>query len=482
MPARFVALAILLAAVVAAPVTGFAQGADATPLSPQQEAREELKDQADTAYRQGDYAESERLLNQVLAEAPQDHVALYLRGSARVEQGYAAKDPTRIRSGVSDALAALKVHFNIDYYLPYLYGMSRLAEVEGRPEHASTGVGVADKVLVMDNVTPDQKANVYFQRSLLNQALGDRNAARQDLQRAIQAAPRHLASLTALCNLVYAEGDAAASEKQFDAAVAALPEHPLVYNNRGNFLQSINRLDEAVRDYSQAIALDPQHVPSLTSRGYVEIMRRRYSTAEKDLTRSLEVDSRQPTAFALRATARLHLGQAEAAIQDCQTVVTLNPQSAAAHYDLGFAQFCQRDYEAAQRSFNEALKRDRQIPFLAPWRYTAMVFAHQRDQALSEFSALERKPENERTWFDILTLFLMGKLNEEAVFAAIDKSNPQSTQMQQCEANYFVGLRYASRNQPDQARQFFEKAIATDQRHLASYRGAMYALKKFSSQ
>jgi tetratricopeptide (TPR) repeat protein len=482
MLARLTGFALLMCAALAAPNAVFAQGTSTPALSPEQEAREEIKNQADAAYRSGQYAESIRLLDQVLAQDAKDHVALYLRGSAKVEKGAAEKDPVLIRSGVTDARTALGINFNVDYYLPYLYGMSRLSEVEGRPEHASSGVGVVDKVLGMGKAVGDQKANLYFQRHLLNQAIGDKTAAKQDLRNAIAAAPKHLAAQTALCNLIYSEGNPQASEKQFDATVAALPDQPLVYNNRGNFLQSVGRYDEAIRDYSKAIELDPNHIPSLTSKGYVEIMQQKYAAAEADLTKSLEVDAKQPTAFSLRAMARMNLGQVDAAIQDYQTVSTLTPNVASAFYDLGFAQFCDRDYPAAQTSFDQALRLEPSIPFLAPWRYTAMVFANQRDKAVAEFSAVERRAENERTWFDVLTLFLMGKVDETAVFAAVDKSKPETTAMQTCEANYFVGLRYASRNQPDQARQFFEKSIATGQRHLASYRGAMYALGKFAAQ
>lgn len=451
-------------------------------LTPQQQAREDLKNQADDAYRAGNYAEAIRLLDQVLAQDAKDHVALYLRGSAKVGLGEVTKDPVQIRSGISDARAALGVNFNPDYYLPYLYGMSRLAAVEGRPEHASSGIAVVDKVLSMGKAAGDQKANLYYQRSLLNQALGDNNAAKQDLKNAIAVSPKNLAAQTALCNLIYAEGNAQASEAQFDAAIAAIPDQAIVYNNRGNFLHSIGRMDEAVRDYSKAIELDPRYVPALTSRGYIQIMQQKYSAAEADLTKSLEVDAKQPTAFGLRATARLHLGKIDAALQDYQTVVTLNPQSAPAFYDLGFAQFCHRDYPAARTAFDQALRLDPSILFLAPWRYTSMVFANQREQALAEFSAVERRPEDQRTWFDVLTLFLMGKVNEDAVFAAIDKSKPDGQAMQTCDANYFIGLRHASRNQPDEARKYFEKAIASGQRHLASFRGAMYALGQFAAQ
>ena len=479
MTSRLHLLTLFLAALV--PAVAFAQRTTTTTtLSPAQQAREDLKNKADEAYRAGNYDEAERLLNQVLAQSSRDHVALYLRASARVEKGGQTQDPKLVRSGITDARTALGVEFNVDYYLPYLYGMSRLAEVEGRPEHASAGRAAADKVLAMNKGTADQRANIYFQRSLLNLALGDNEAAKQDLRNAIKIAPKHLAAQTSLCNIILQEGNPQAAEAQLDATVKAIPDAPIVYNNRATFLHSQGRVDEALRDFDKAIELDPKFVPALTFRGSILVMQQKYREAEEALTKSLEANPKQPIAFTLRATARLYRGQADAAIQDYQTVVELTPESAQAHYELGFAHFFNRNYPAARDSLNQSHILDPSIPFLTPWRYTSMVFSEQREQALTEFAGVERKPDDQRNWFDVLTLFLMGKIEEDRVFAAIDTSTPDTKSMQECEANYFVGLRHASRNQPDQARQYFQKSLVTGQRHLSAYRGAMYAVQDFT--
>ncbi len=48
---------------------------------------EELKNEADAAYRQQQYPRAIELTTSVLSKSPEDHVALYLRASARVESG-----------------------------------------------------------------------------------------------------------------------------------------------------------------------------------------------------------------------------------------------------------------------------------------------------------------------------------------------------------------------------------------------------------
>ncbi|MEZ6066444.1 MAG: tetratricopeptide repeat protein [Planctomycetaceae bacterium] len=438
-----------------------------------------LTDQADEAYRMGDYEAAERFASQALQRNSRDDVALYLRASARVERGGAEGDPALVRAGISDSRDALKIEGNPDYYLPYLYGMSRLATVEQRPEHARAGVDVADKALTMTGLTSEQTANFRFQRSLLNLALDDRTAAIEDLKLAVGAKPDHLAAQVALCNLYASQGATAEAEAQYARAAGVLSGEPLIFNNQGAYFQAQRRYDEAVTSFTRALQADPEYVPALTNRGFVRILQRRYRDAEQDLTKSLEIDPQQATAFGLRGAARLHINQASGAVQDYQTAATLNPDTPAAFYDLGFAQFFARDYNAASVSVDQALDVDPSIPFLAPWQYTSMVFSGKQDEAMQKFSGLESKAAGERTWFDLLTLYLMGKIEEPALRAAMTNENADDRRKQECEAHYFIGLRNASRQQQAEARKHFEQALASDVQYLSAYRGAMYAIDQF---
>ncbi len=438
-----------------------------------------VKQQADQAYRDGDYLEVERLLNPLLADNPKDDIALYLRASARVERGAEEQDTDVVRAGINDARAALSVKLNVDYYLPYLFGMSRLAEIENRPEHARSGLEVAQKVLARSDLSKLQRANISYQCGLLHIAVGDNDAARQELVKAISSAPDHVAAHSALCDLLTRTATPQEAEAQFDRSISAISDEPLLYNNRGAFLQSLGRYDEAQKDFSRAIELDDAYVPAWTSRGFGELLGGNYTKAESDLTRSLHLDGQQPAAYGLRGAARLHQGNIQGAIQDYQTAVSLAPNSASAYYDLGFAHFFNRDYSAARDAFDQAVRVDPKITFLGPWRYMAMTFSGHREQALQEFASIENKPADQRNWFDMAILYLMGKSDDAALLAAVTKDSPQARLAQECEAYFFIGMRLASRQQPDQAKSYFEKAIATGARHLSAYRGAMYAVGKF---
>jgi hypothetical protein len=83
---------------------------------------------AEQAYKQGEFDKVVQLTNTTLRSNPNDHVALYLRGSARVEQGLQRRDGQLIRDGIADAREAIRLggKENSIYYLPYLYGMTQL--------------------------------------------------------------------------------------------------------------------------------------------------------------------------------------------------------------------------------------------------------------------------------------------------------------------------------------------------------------------
>ncbi len=440
---------------------------------------EQLRSQAQSAYKVGNYADSERFCNQLLQMDSRDHLALYYRASARVEMGGQTNNAALVRKGIEDARAAIGIEEEPNYFLPYLYGMSQLSRIERKPEHASTALKTVDTLLSKSDLTKEQKANFYYQRALLDFEVGDDPQAEKDLRTAITLHPQHMAAHLELCDLLASLDKNSAAETQYNQLVTIFPSDPLIYNNRGTFLQSIGKYDAAIRDFDQAISLTPNYVPAWTNRGYAKLQQGQFAAAEKDLNESLKLDSKQPVALALRAATFLHRGRIKDAIRDYQAVVQMNPENPAAHYDLGFAYFFDRNYAAAREAFNSAQELDPRIPFLSPWRYTAMVFSGQRERAQQEFAPLLKKPKEERNWFDNATLFVMGSMEEDELLGSVAKEDDAAKTAQTCEAHYFIGLRRASRGDMAKAKEAFEEAIKSGQRNLSAYRGARYAIGKF---
>jgi tetratricopeptide (TPR) repeat protein len=444
---------------------------------------ESQKIEADLAYRQGQYARAIELTTAVLKQKPEDHVALYLRASARVESGAQTRNAQFIRDGIKDARDAIGLQKlgKADYYLPYLYGMTSLTIVEAKPKHAETAVGIADQLLGQDKYAPAERANLHYQRGLANIQLRHPDDAREDFKQAIKRKPDHLAAHVALCNLTNETKGRDDALIAFNQAVASVPSSALLLNNRGMHFHSMGRDREAINDLNSALKVDPKFVPAMINRGFVHMQAGRADDAEKDLTAAIEMSPESPQAYTMRGNARVTQGRAADALADYRKVTELSPTSGIAAADLGFAMFFSGDFAASLKQFEHALSLDPTIPFLTPWRVAAAKRSGKNltnDPAVK--AALTADPAM-RTWFDWLTLHQLGKIDDAALLAAASPSDATVQKAQHCEAYYFIGIEMVRRKQMDDAKASFVQAVETEAERLSAFRGARMALKEIDT-
>lgn len=445
---------------------------------------EEWKTEADQAYRQGDYGQSIELTDRVVAANPNDDVALYLRGSARVESGARDGNAELVRTGIADAREAIRIvnRVKIDYYLPYLYGMSQLSRLEGKTSHAEAARDVAGQLMEMDKVTAPEKANIAFQRALLNIQLQDNNAALADFVKATEFEPNHLGAHLERCALLLRTGQPDQVEQAYAEAIAQFPKEPLVFNNRGMFFQTYGRDDEAVADFSSAIEINDQFVPAYTNRAYSRLRQAKFNEALVDLNKSVELEPQQPAAYSLRGSAYLQTGDARSALTDYEAALKLDPDSPQLRADVGFAQLFDKQFGPALTAFDSALEADPNARFLDPWCALGLVSAGRRADAEQRFAAVIAKPAAERDWFDLLTLLVLDKVTDNDVLSAISGGDEQAADAQRCEAFYFIGQRLLLAEKSEDSEPFFRQALESQSVHLSAYRGAQFALGEFAPQ
>ncbi|MBL8851091.1 MAG: tetratricopeptide repeat protein [Planctomycetaceae bacterium] len=442
---------------------------------------EEWKTQADQAYRQGDFDKSIELTERVITANPNDDVALYLRGSARVEFGARTRNADLVRNGIADAREAIRIvnRVKIDYYLPYLYGMSQLSGLEGKTSHAETARDVAAQLLEMESVTVAEKANIAYQRALLNIQLQDRDAALVDFAKAVEFEPQHLAAQLGRCDLLLQTAQPDQVEQAYAEIVEKFPQEPLVFNNRGMFFQSFGRNDEAIADFTKAIEINAQYVPAYTNRAYSKLEAGAFSEAIADLNKAVEIDPQYPAAHSLRGSAYLQSGDANSALADYEAALQLNPDNPQVRSDVGFAQFFAGKYDLALTSFDSALEADPQARFLNPWCASALLYAGRRADAEQRFADVIAKPADQRDWFDLLTLLVLGKVTDNDALATVSEGDEQAADAQKCEAFYFIGQRLLFEEKPEEAEPFFRQALESKSLHLSAFRGAQFALGEF---
>ena len=443
---------------------------------------EKMRNEAKVAYEKGDFAQAEELTNKVLEQNPKDHAALYLRASSRVELGIMKRDVKEIRAGIEDSRDSLKIGGGgeINYYLPYLLGMISLAHIEDKKEHANVALDVSKTVLARQNLTPEQRANVLYQRAAAYLYLKDVNAAIEDYQAAIKSFPGHVGSYMGLAQAYIVTGQLDKALATFNSAVETLNSH-LAYNNRGLFQQQQGRPQEALNDFNKAIELDPSFATAYTNRGFTYQGMGNLTAAEADFTKAISLEPGNALFSSLRGTCRLSQGNIPGAIEDYTQAIRIYPQNPVAHADLGFAKYFSRDFEGAYAAFDQATQIDpNQMRYLDPWKVWSLVLAGKTDAIESIASVSQNKAEKDRDWIDEQVLFLNGKISEQDLVDFVAKtSDAKLKNAQLCEAYYFIAERRFQANDKEKATLFYQHVLKTKETQLSAYRGAQFALKSF---
>lgn len=447
---------------------------------------ERMKSEAEQAYHAGSFDRSIELTSKVIAQNSSDHVAYYLRASARVEKGIQTRTSKLIRDGINDARLAIN-HGAADpsvamYYLPYLYGMTNLGMIESRPEHAQVSLQVAQQALANRNLKAPDRANILYQKGLTEAFLKKYDEAARSYSEAVKLVDTHLGAHIGLADAYARAGNASSAKVAYDRAVQTFPSNPLVYNNRGQYLQQTDRLDEAIADFNRALQLDPRFVTAQTNRGFTLMEAGKLTEAEQDFNAALQINANQPTVYSLRGTCRLAQGKTQEAIADYREVVKRDGNNPVAHADLGFALYFVGNHTEARTEFEKAMSLNAAHRYLSPWLYLTMKKQGQEDAARSRFSSDLGKAASRQDWVDHLLQYVAGRTTPQQLLASAAVGNEKTKAAQTCEARFFIGQVGELNGNSDGARTQYQAAIATGQRQLSAFRGSQLALTRQTAQ
>ena len=438
--------------------------------------------QATAAFDKSDWATVISITDEILKANPKDNLALHLRGSSRIEYGIAMGDPATIRYGIADSREAITIagqNAEFNYYLPYLYGMTSLANIEGQASHAQVAVQIATQLLGHPKITDGQKANTYYQRGLAQAAAKDATAAVKDFKAAIALDPKHIASYLAIPDAYAAADQAEFAINAYAEAVKAFPEEPLVYNNQGMYYQKIGRPNEALQSFRMAEQKNPQYFIAITNAGFTCLEAGRPDLGESYFTKSLKVNPEQPAVYGMRGTARLVQGNWEKALEDYNVVLRVHPNDPIAHADAGFARYFGRDYAGALTEFNKVAEAGGSARFINPWRCWTLIRMGRSAEAAGIAQSSRQKTDKQRDWIDHMILFHVGDITSDELMNRVDKTDPKIQTAQLCEARFFIAEHQLQRGKQQEAAASYQKALATGQKELSAFRGASYALRKF---
>ena len=158
--------------------------------------------------------------------------------------------------------------------------------------------------------------------------LGQRDLARQHLDRALALAPEHATAHYNLGSLLVVEGDTAGAIDAFREAVAQRPRYAAAHNNLGALLAATGSLDDAIVYYRLA----------------------------------LQFGTRDASAHYNLANALLSTGETEEAITHFREALTLTPDDADVHTNLARALVATDDLAGGVTHYRRALDLNPRIP------------------------------------------------------------------------------------------------------------------------
>ncbi|MSR58134.1 MAG: tetratricopeptide repeat protein [Planctomycetaceae bacterium] len=459
-----------------------------TPLNAE---AEKLRIETNTAYQRGDFKKVIELANRLLASYPSDfpHFAYHMRASAQIELGRQARSSKQIREGVSDARTAIGLAGTKHpwLYIPYLYGLTSLSEVEKRHEHAEMAIKTIAPVLqreISDIFTAENKADLLYQRALAHTVKTDLKAATIDYTEAIRLNPKHLGSHLRRAEALAAQNRGKETQAAYDEAVKLFPETVVVINNRGNYRRLTGNLDGAVADFAKALELDPAFGVGFINRGWCLADQNKPQDAKANFDEALKhpLDpSLQFRAYNLRALANASLGDADAALADYDAAVKIAPKEATIYEERACAQFFKKDFAAAANDFAKALELNPKLGRLVPFQTLTLLRAGKTAEARTVLDTAAKTKSAPHPWLAKLEEFLADQIDAQDLLKAAAEMEPaQSKVARLCEARFFIGQKKLLAGEADAAAEQFREAIATNAFAMTAYRGARFELGDFA--
>ena len=124
----------------------------------------------------------------------------------------------------------------------------------------------------------------------------------------------------------------------------------LIYENGKKF-------KDAVNEYNRIIDKMPDFAPALYRRGCVQYaVFKKSKQGSNDLLRAGEADPQFSAAFFQHGILLKIMKKRDEALESYKKCVALDPDNAAAHNNMGLIYIDKRDYENAEREFNEILR------------------------------------------------------------------------------------------------------------------------------
>ena len=241
---------------------------------------------------------------------------------------------------------------------------------------------------------------------------------------------------------LYAKNENAKALEAYDRAISLDASRADAHLGRCRTLARLTRHEDAVAACGEAVRLDPQNWEAIRDRGHYLI----------------------------------NLNRVEAGLADMEKAAAMKQGDYQIDYHLGLAHFIRGDYAKAvpvwQACVKDAPEPANKVACYA-WLYPSLHKAGRGEdaaRALDEALAIEVKPDT--AYLNRLMLF-KGTLSEEEAVKQME-ANP----LQQATVGFSIGLWHELNGRADKAREYYQKATASEARTAFGHVAATNALSR----
>jgi TonB family protein len=175
----------------------------------------------------------------------------------------------------------------------------------------------------------------------------------------------HLRLELRLGNAMFNKGDLDGAISEYNKILALDPKSKTALFNRGLAYGKQNKQSLAIADFNKAIEIDPRYSTAYNSRGLVYLDLGNWDEAINDFTKAISVNSIgkiAPLAYNNRAIVRRRQKKYEAAMDDCNAALQIDPKYAYALINRGTIERIQKKYTDAMKDYDAAISLSPKLP------------------------------------------------------------------------------------------------------------------------
>ena len=200
---------------------------------------------------------------------------------------------------------------------------------------------------------------------------GDKDGAMQIAQRAVAAAPESATALIALSYARQARFDLAGARADVEKAVELDPRNALAWARLAELHSSFGELGRATAAAEKAVALEPNLARTQTVLGFAYLTSVNIKQARETFEKAITLDQAAPLPRLGLGLAKIRAGDLDAGSREIEVAASLDPNDSIVRSYLGKAYFEEKRSPLDEREYQVAKQLDPMDP--TPWFYDAIA-------------------------------------------------------------------------------------------------------------